>query len=187
VIDFRADIERQLEPFAAHIAGDVLASLLAIKGRPGAAERAGGAPFSGADGLALDKAFGSLGWGFGSQDTRRWAGLLLTVAGSPAPPAATLPTAESCAATLPAATLRLICELIDPLAIVALDEEARTALIDAFSSTEEGFLAEFTPGTETRVLGRQLISVTGFEDALASEDAKQKVWAQLKRCRPPQA
>ncbi|MDR2106228.1 MAG: hypothetical protein LBP24_02340 [Coriobacteriales bacterium] len=171
MIDFRADIERQLEPFAAHIAGNPLASLLALKGRPGTVERAGSAPFSGADGFALDKAFGRLGWGFGSQDTRRWAGLLLATADSP---------------TLPAATLRLICEIIDPLAIVALDEEARAALIDAFSSAESGFLAEFTPGAETQVLGRQFISVTGFEDALADEDAKQKVWAQLKRCRPPQ-
>jgi hypothetical protein len=183
VVDFRADREQQLEPFAAHISGNPLASLMAVKGKPGAAERAKAAPFSGDDGLALDKAFGRLGWGYGSQDTRAWFGLVLAL-----PDALADPRPNSCSDPLPdlpalsARDLRLICEIIDPLTIVALDDTARTALIEAFISTEEGFLADFTPGSQIRILGRQLVSVEGFEDALSDEAAKQKVWAQLKRC-----
>jgi hypothetical protein len=85
----------------------------------------------------------------------------------------------------PASELRLICEIIDPLSIVALDEEARIALIDAFTPVEEGLAEQFAPGAQAQVLGRQLLSVTGFEDALADETAKQRVWAQLKRCTFP--
>jgi hypothetical protein len=170
VVDFRVDREQQLEPFAAHISGNPLASLMAVKGKPGAAERAKAAPFSGGDGLALDKAFGRLGWGYGSQDTRAWFGLVLALPDLPA---------------LSARDLRLICEIIDPLTIVALDEVARVALIEAFISTEEGFLADFTPGSQTRILGRQLVSIEDFEDALSDDVAKQKVWTQLKRCEFP--
>jgi hypothetical protein len=161
MVDFRADIERQLAPFSAHITGNPLASLVAVKGVPGEAEREGGLPFSGADGTALDKAFGRLGWGYGSKDTRTWLGVLL-------------PSGSF--------DLRLVCEIVDPLAIVALDERARGAIVDAFKSTEEGFLADFTPGAQSTVAGRLLISVDGFEDALSDETAKQRAWAQLKRC-----
>jgi hypothetical protein len=164
VVDFSTERAQQLEAFAARIVGNPFASLVLVKGRPNAAERDGAPPFSGADGLALDKAIGRLGWGYGSQNTRAWLGILLP---------------------LPAHDLRLICEIVDPLAIVALDDEARTALIDAFSSVEGGLPAKFVSGAETRVLGRQLVSVEGFEDALGSATAKQKVWAQLKRCTFP--
>jgi hypothetical protein len=185
MIDFRASIKEQLEPFDAHLVGDPLASLMAIKGRVGKAERTGGAPFSGDDGLALDKAFGRLGWGFGSQNTRVWCGvaLALPTQASFAPkvsrPIQTPPVAQT---PLAANTLRLICEIIDPLSIVALDDEARLALIAAFESAEEGFLADFTLGSKTQILGRQLISVGNFEDALTDETNKQIVWAQLKQC-----
>jgi hypothetical protein len=167
VVDFQVNITRQLEPFALCVIGDPLASLVALKGKPGEAELGGGAPFSGADGLALDKAFGRLGWGFGTGDTRRWCGILL---GHPDRP------------PLSPQDLRLLCEIIDPLAIVSLDEPARTSLISAFESAEEGFLADFTPGSQTGILGRHLVSVEDFEDSLADERTKQKAWAQLKRC-----
>ena len=167
MVDFRADIEQQLKPFTAYLSGDVLASLVAVKGNPGQAEREGGAPFSGDDGLALDKSFGRLGWGFGSQDTRTWLGVLLAPSGQPA---------------LTAHKLRLLCEIVDPLALVALDERARLVLQDAFAHDEKGLAAAFAPGSVATALGRTLISVEGFEDALADADAKQKVWAQLKRC-----
>jgi hypothetical protein len=166
VTDFRTIIENQLEPFASYHTGTGLASLVALKGKPGKAELEGGAPFSGGDGLALDKAFGRLGWGLGSMDTRTWFGILLAPLGKPA---------------LSPGELRLICEIVDPLAIVALDEIARVALIEAFTSAETGFLADFTPGRQCAVLGRDFVSVEGFEDSLTDEDAKQKVWAQLKK------
>jgi hypothetical protein len=171
VVDFHAEITRQLEPFAPCVIGDPLASLVALKGRPGEAELGGDIPFRGADGLALDKAFGRLGWGFGTDDTRRWCGILLACPDRP---------------PLSPQDLRLICEIVDPLAIVSLDEPARTSLIGAFESAEEGFLADFTPGSQTWILGRHLVSVEDFEDSLTDEGAKQKAWAQLRRCAFPQ-
>lgn len=212
--NIRANIEQQLAGFSPYCSGNVLAAVIAVKGRPGIAEQAGEPVFNGMDGLALDKAFGSLGWGFGSQDTRVWFGLLL------APPGQ---------AALKAQQLRLICEIVDPLVIAALDETARTSLIEAFApikagsppkaiaapkamvtpractppkaiaaakadaapkpgvSLKAGIPADFRIGTETYVMGRRLVSVDGFEDALADEMSKQRVWAQLKRCRAPQA
>jgi hypothetical protein len=167
VVDFRADIEQQLKPFTAYLSGDVFASLVAVKGKPGQAEREGAAPFGGSDGLALDKSFGRLGWGFGSQDTRTWLGVLLAPSGQ---------------AVLTAHKLRLLCEIVDPLVLVALDEQARLVLQDAFAHDEKSLAAAFAPGSVATALGRTLISVEGFEDALADADAKQKVWAQLKRC-----
>jgi len=170
-IDYSKTITQQLEAFLPHICGNPLASLVVIKGIPGPREAAGDKPFSGQDGLALDKAFGRLGWGFGSQSTRMWFGIALSPASAP---------------TLSPQSLRSICELIDPLTIVALDDKARLACIEAFSQAEEGFLADFTSGRQTWVLGRHLISVAGFEAALDDDAQKQKVWAQLKRCVPPQ-
>jgi hypothetical protein len=165
-MDLQAIIEGRLEPFASYYTGSVLASLIAVKGKPGKAELEGSAPFTGTDGLALDKAFGKLGWGLGSGDTRTWFGVLLAPEGPP---------------ELTPGELRLICEIVDPLAIIALDEEARTTLIKAFVSAEEGFLADFTPGGHCEVLGRRLVSVEEFEDSLENEAAKQKAWAQLKQ------
>ena len=169
MVDFRGNIEKQLEAYAPYIKGNLLASLVAIKGMSGPAELSGDPPFSSLDGFALDKAFGRLGWGFGSLDTRVWLGIALSVSGRP---------------TLTSQELRYICEVVDPLTIVALDNAARIALIDAFTSAEEGFMADFTSGTETWALGRHLVSVDGFEAALDDEAAKQRVWAQLKRCVP---
>ena len=167
MFDLLACVEQQLKPFIAYLSGNFYASILAIKGSPGQAEQAGARPFSGNDGPALDKAFGRLGWGFGSQDTRTWIGVLL------APPGLPVLTAQQ---------LQLLCEIIDPLTLVALDEQAHIALRDAFARTETGLMSGFVPGTETTALGRHLVSVEGFEGALHDEGAKQKVWAQLKRC-----
>ncbi|MDR1183206.1 MAG: hypothetical protein LBK67_00230 [Coriobacteriales bacterium] len=167
MVDFHAGITQQLEPFASYIVGDPLASLVALKGRPGEAELNGGVPFCSADGLALDKAFGRLGWGFGTDDTRRWCGIVLVRPDKP---------------PLSTQDIRLLCEIIDPLTIVSLDETARISLIGAFESAEEGFLADFTSGSQTWILGRHLVSVEDFEDSLVDEGTKQKAWAQLKRC-----
>jgi hypothetical protein len=164
MIDLSTEREQELKAFATQTSGDIFASLVLVKGRAGAAERRGNPPFSGADGLALDKAVGRLGWGYGSRDTRTWFGIVLP---------------------LDARDLRFVCEIIDPLALVALDEEARIALIEAFEPVAEGLAEHFTPGAEAWVLGRQLVSVEGFEDALGDEATKQRVWGQLKRCAFP--
>ncbi|MDR3315862.1 MAG: hypothetical protein LBS98_05225 [Coriobacteriales bacterium] len=165
MIDLRAGLTIQLAPYAACLAGSPLARVLTVKGVAGAAEQAGGAPFSGEDGSALKKSLAVLGW-----SDEDWCGVLLALA----PNTTTLTPGE----------LRELCEIIDPTAIITLDEVARQAVVKAFVSTEEGFLAEFTAGAESKVLGRRLISVDGFEASLADPHAKQRVWAQLKRCVP---
>ena len=167
MVDFRENITEQLQAYAPYIRGNPLASLIAVKGSPGLAELAGDPPFSGADGLALDKAFGRLGWGFGSHDTRIWFGIVLSRPNHP---------------RLSAQELRLICEIVDPHVIAALDDIARLALIEAFCPVEKSLQADFVSGGEYRVLGRHLVSIEGFEASLADEASKQKAWAQLKRC-----
>jgi hypothetical protein len=162
----RADIEEQLRPFATAIDGDVLASLMVIKARPSAAEVEGGPPFSGKDGAALDAAFEHLGWGGLTGEVRPWLGLLLP------------PKIED-------GSLRAICETVDPLAIVTLDEGARLALIAAFETVEEQLAIDFVAGGQAQALGRLLVSVEDFEDSLSDEEAKQKAWAQLRRCAFP--
>jgi hypothetical protein len=167
MLDLRSTIENRLAPFAPYRSGDAFASLMALKGRPGEAERKGNVPFSGADGLALDKAFGTLGWGFGSKDTRTWFGVLLA------------PKNQS---QLTPDELRLLCEIVDPLVIVTLDEDARIALSGAFASTNDDSLVDFVSGGQCEVFGRRFVSVEDFEDSLADADSKQKAWAQLKNC-----
>ena len=166
MVDFLKNIAEQLRAYTPYITGSQLASLIAVKGIPGPTEQAGDPPFSGSDGLALDKAFGRLGWGFGSQNTRTWFGIVLSI-----PNQAMLPTRD----------LRLVCEIVDPLAIVALDDPARLALIEAFTSENNNIMADFSSGAETHISGRHFISVEGFETALLNEASKQKAWAQLKR------
>jgi len=170
MVDLRSIIAEQLAPFAPYIRGNALASLVAIKGIPGSAELAGNPPFSGADGFALDKAFGRLNWGFGSQGTRVWLGIVLSALGYP---------------ELSPADLRLVLEIVDPLAIVVLDETARLKIIDAFESVDKALRTDFNSGTEHWILGRHVLSVEEFEQSLAQESLKQRAWGQLKRCQPP--
>lgn len=169
-MDFRMNITQQLEAYSCFLEGNPLASLVAVKGVRGLAEAAGKPAFSGEDGLALDKAFGALGWGFGSRDTRMWLGIMLFVDNR---------------TSLDPEDLRMICETVDPLCIVALDDKARISCIKAFAPTGAGSMAGFALGSEVWILGRHLVSVDGFEASLGSEASKQRVWAQLKRCVPP--
>ena len=65
------------------------------------------------------------------------------------------------AAALAPAELRLVLETLDPLVMVALDEEALYALEETAS-------------------GRRLIDASGFAAALASPEAKRAAWERLK-------
>jgi hypothetical protein len=171
VLNPRQSLTHQLKPYVLYLSGDILAELLLIKGVAGRAERRGEAPFFGEDGEALEKALRALGW---PEDC--WCGILL------APPSLQSLRPEG---------LRLLCETVDPRVIVALDEVARCALIEAFAPVEPKLSATLAPGGQTLVLGRRLISVDGFEEALIAgaegdASAKQRVWAQLKQATPDQ-
>ncbi|HBT94660.1 MAG TPA: hypothetical protein DEB24_00395 [Coriobacteriia bacterium] len=165
-MDFRETVIENLAPYRPYYSGDELASLVAIKGDPGVAERENGAAFSGEDGTALDKSFGHLGWGYGSKDTRTWFGILIAPIGK---------------TPLTSSELRLLCEIVDPLIIVALDEAARVALNEAFSSHDGKATTTLERGKQATVFGRKLVSVDGFEQALSDDSEKQRVWAQLKQ------
>lgn len=169
-VDFKKQITAQLTPYAPYYSGDELASIIVIKGIAGKAEFDGLAPFSGQDGLALDKSLGRLGWGYGSADTRIWFGILLK-----SPSLRGLSFQE----------LKLVCEIVDPLVIVALDDSARLALIEAYLSAEDRLPLLFKPGANTTVLGRRFVSVDGFEGALQNMEKKQMVWSQLKNAKVP--
>ncbi|MDR1422123.1 MAG: hypothetical protein LBI64_04575 [Coriobacteriales bacterium] len=183
VSELQKSLEAQLEPYAAYLAGTLLTSILLVKGQAGPAEPMG-MPFSGADAQALEKALVALGWPINA-----WCGVLCapgvsgrrgTAANERASEGASTVTSEGAPLALSPNDLRLICEIVDPLVVVALDEQARRLLIDAFIQAESGFLADFTPGAQTMVLGRRFVSVDGFEAALDNADTKQRVWAQLK-------
>ncbi len=169
-MDFRANIIERLKPFSAYYCGDELASLIAIKGMPGQAELSGDPPFSGEDGLALDKSFGHLGWGFGSKSTRTWFGILLSPKNTP---------------QLSAKDLKQICETVDPLTIVTLDKPAHIALKQAFTSAEKNISPDNFLGKAINYQGRQFVGVDNFEAALLDVSEKQRVWAQLKQAKFP--
>ncbi|MDR2714785.1 MAG: hypothetical protein LBB42_04615 [Coriobacteriales bacterium] len=157
-----------LEPFVTALnrsAAQALESmLLVVKGQCGAAENAGGTPFSGNDGAALNRAFEQLGW-----DEKAWCGLLLESSKVGSPKADSL-TGEQ---------LNLLIEYIDPVVIIALDEVARQTLLQSMLGAKN--LNTWFPRKTREVQGRLLVSVDGFEAALGSDTHKQLVWHQLKQ------
>ena len=79
-----------LKPYEEHLSGSLQATLLAVKGGPGATELAGGAPLSGPDGKALEKSLPRLGF-----DSAEQALLACSQAlGIEEPPACGVPTAS---------------------------------------------------------------------------------------------
>jgi hypothetical protein len=148
----------QIEPYQAYLFGNRLASIIAIKGYKGQAEAAGQAPFFGPDGMALESAFAALGWGDNS-----WCGVLLEPVGQPA---------------LTAAQLRLLIEIIDPQAIVALDKIAIDLVQECFEPDIPSI--KLMVGKKIDILGRLFVGLDGFEAALANQELKQKAWIQLK-------
>jgi hypothetical protein len=141
--------------------GALLAEIAVVKGLPGPAEATGGGALSGADGQALAKALEALGW----NPTTIFYTLSRPEPGMEAPRRAD--------------RLRLQLESVDPRTVVALDAEAASDVAEAFGCEEP------VPGSAPlRVLGRQIVAVSGFEAALADPKAKQRVWAELKAAKP---
>lgn len=155
----------QLEPWLPHLHGNRLASVTVIKGEPGSAELLGKPPFFGADGEAMESALAALDWG-----SNNWCGIAID-----------LPDRSR----LSAPDLRLLIEIIDSRALVALDDTAMTALRESFGA--KVLPHALKPGKKIWVLGRALVFVRGFEAALTSDDggeAKRRVWKELKALRP---
>jgi hypothetical protein len=177
-------VSSQTGPYAAYLAGLAAADVLLVKGQAGPFELAGGPAFGGPDGQALAAALGTLGWG---EDN--WCGVLIDPPSRP---------------RLRASQLRWVIEVQDPMLVIALDAQAREALAEAMAATDpsrEPAAATDPPpqamgnapypqkskptplgvGVPTEMLGRRLLAVSDFEQALGDDNAKQRVWAELKQ------
>jgi hypothetical protein len=135
--------------------GDVLASVVLVKGLPDAAERSARRALAGRDGDAAGKALEALG--FAPADA--WA---VCSRPSDAPAAAY------------ARRLELVVEAVDPRLVVALDDEAAEDLAVAFG------LESLPPGQPAVVRGRTLGSVGGLARSLDDPTAKARVWKRFK-------
>jgi hypothetical protein len=140
--------------------GALLAQVVAVKGLAGPAEASGGAALSGADGVAVVKALGALGWS---------AGDIFFAMSRPEP---------GISAERRADRLRLLLEAVDPKLVVALDSEARTDVAAALGITR------LPLGESVRALGRRVVAVDGFEASLADPAHKKRVWSQLQAAKP---
>jgi len=141
--------------------GALLAEVAVVKGLAGPAEASGGSAMSGADGEALTKALGALGYEPQS--------VFFTLS-RPEPGIDREQASDR---------LRLQLESVDPRVIIALDAEAAADIAEAFGCT-----VPVVGGTPLRILGRRIIAVGGFEAALADPKAKQRVWSEIKAAKP---
>ncbi len=140
--------------------GAVLAEVAVVKGLPGPAEVSGGEALSGADGEAAVKALGALGY---AEDV-----VYFTLSR----PGSGIDTERL------AARLRAQIEAVDPVLILAVDEEAAFDVAAAFGIEKPSY------GRAERVLGRRFVAVGGLEASLTEPARKRRVWEQLKAARP---
>ncbi len=133
--------------------GDLLADVLLVKGDPGPGDTAKKRALAGDDGVAIGRALDALG-----VSSARFA--LCTRVGRR--------DAERIE------RVRMMTEAIDPRTVVLLDAHAAEDFAAAFGCPKP------VPGELTRVLGREIVAVDGFEASLADEGRKRRVWRQLK-------
>lgn len=136
--------------------GDVLADVLLVKGEPGPGDLAKKRALAGEDGAAIGRALDALG-----VSSRRFA--VCTRIGAAGPKRM--------------ARLQLLAEAVDPRIVVLLDEAAAQDFAAAYSAERP------EPGVPVRILGRTVIALDGFEQSLADESHKRRVWAQLRALR----
>lgn len=138
------------------VTGSLMPAVLAVKGRPGPAEQAGGGAMSGADGEALAKALSALGF-----DAERVAAVV-------SDPVGTTATEER------SRRLRLVIEALDPDIVLALDIDGGTDAAAAMG------VAEPPPGRLVTAGLRALLVVDGLEASLGEESRKRRVWGQIR-------
>lgn len=140
--------------------GNAFSSVVLVKGEPGEAEAAGGAVLSGADGTALRAALTKLG--YAPED---WCGLSCW---------------DSAGRWLSPEIMRLALVTLDPATIVACDDVAASLVCSAFL----GDLFTLEVGRVTMLSGIRVLTLGGFEAALADARGKQLMWARLKLIPP---
>lgn len=165
-----------LEARGVRLAGNGYSPVLLVKGELNDDELAGGELLAGADGAALRAALGAIGWA--PEDFCA----LSCVAGEG--DGAVARVGEPLAPAL----FREAVEALDPEAVVLLDDSAasamREAYADALAIIEDFEVAMLTPGLVASVLGRRVLALGGFEEALSDPHRKQVAWAYLKQLAP---
>jgi hypothetical protein len=147
-------------PFRIDGTGEMLASVVLVKGVPDAAERAAHHALAGPDGDAAAKALQALGYEAGDA----WA-VVSRPAEAPAPARAR--------------RLELIVEAVDPRLVFALDDEAAEDLAAAFG------LTSLPAGRPVTARGRTIGAVGGLAASLGDAAAKARVWQRFKAVADP--
>lgn len=133
--------------------GDPLADVLLVKGEPGPGDLAKKRALAGDDGLAIGRALDALG-----------------VSGARYAVCARVGASGRNRLT----RLRLLTEAIDPRIVVLLDAGAAEDFAAAFGVPSP------PAGVPAHILGRLVLAVDEFEESLADETRKRRVWAQLR-------
>ena len=174
--------EQEIEALVARgvrVAGNIFSPVVLLKGELNAEEQAGGVLLAGDDGVALRSALSAIGWA-----PEDFCALASVAGEGEAGVATTLEPGSS----LPVALFREALEVLDPEAMIALDETAadavRNAYADALAEIEDFNAAMLKPGLVVQVLGRRVLVLDGFEKALADKHEKQRMWAYLKQLPP---
>ena len=157
------------------IAGNACSPIVLVKGDLDEAECSGGELAAGADGAALRKALGAIG--YAPEDFC----VLASVAGVG-------DGAVAVGETLPCELFREALEALDPEAVLLLDNNAadvmRETYADMLVAIDDFDTAMLKPGLVAHVQGRRVLALDGFEAALTDKAAKQRMWAYIKQLTP---
>ena len=152
--------------------------IVLVKGDLDDAERSGGELAAGADGAALRKALGAIG--YAPEDFC----VLASVAGAG-------DGAVAVGHALPCDLFREALEALDPEAVLLLDNSAadvmRETYADMLVAIDDFDTAMLKPGLVAHVQGRRVLALDGFEAALTDKAAKQRMWAYIKQLTPAAA
>ncbi len=161
-----------LSRFRHAVLGSPMALVVAVRGNSCTIPMldGGGGFLDGPDGEALSKTLDSMGYPKGS------------LMGVQLPDDLGAPSSK-----MTTADLRLIIEVVDPIAVAALDRRALEALTEAFDGkVEERVVAGDVTGRVSRhVLGRLLVFVDDLEASLGSQDGKRRAWLELRNLSGP--
>lgn len=179
---FAAALDDQLGRLAARgvrMVGCALSPIVLVKGDLDEAELAGGELLAGPDGVALRAALTAIG--YAPED---FCGIAVRAGDSAAGADAVAPAGELIGPDV----FREALETLDPEAVVLLDTTAADVMRDAYADAlvviEDFDVAMLSPGLVAHVLGRRVLSLDGFEAALADPREKQRMWAYLKQIPP---
>ena len=147
------------------MAGNAMSSVVFLKGKLTQQDLGAEGLLSGADGVALHKSLGALGY-----EPQDWQALATTtLSGQP----------------LAAFDLRLGVSTLSPSTVIICDEQAASVFRNAYAQElaaitdlNEAMLKE---GVVAHILGMRVLNLGGFEDSLRDKSQKQVMWARLKQ------